>query len=127
MQLDEETISRVLKCQNPKKRVQETASLFRLLSEEIIKDLRADNLTNKAFILFGSMTYSVGGDTARIFEGNGVFADVAKGEEPNEYFAQLWFRRGDKRSKELEGGFSLFYEQDYTKLNNQLNGIKEAK
>lgn len=121
MQLDEATISKVLKCRSPSKRVQDTASLFRLLSEEIIRDLRGDNLQSKAFILFDSMTYSVGGDASRIFGSkDGVFADVAKGEENNEFIAQLWYRRNGKRSKELEGGFSLFFEADYQKLNNQL-------
>lgn len=121
MQLDEATISKVLKCRSPSKRVQDTASLFRLLSEEIIRDLRGDNLQSKAFILFDSMTYSVGGDASRIFGSkDGVFADVAKGEVNNEFIAQLWYRRNGKRSKELEGGFSLFFEADYQKLNNQL-------
>lgn len=125
MQLNEGAISKALKCPRPEERIRETATLFRLLSEDIIKALRSDTLRARAFILFESMTYSVRGD---IFgKEDGIFADVAKGEAENEYFAQLYYRQGGKRSKELSGGFSLFYEQDYKKLNAQLKNPKEAK
>lgn len=124
MQLSSEAVEKALKCQDPDKRIRETSTLFRLLSEDIIKALRSDTLKARAFILFGSMTYSVRGD---IFgQGEGLFADIAPGEAVNEYSAQLYYRRDGKRSRELSGGFALFYEEDYLKLNKQLKNPKEA-
>lgn len=116
MTLDASTIKQVRADTNKARRVTNTARLFRLLSEKVIADLRAGKYEDKALTLGGISTYPIGEDVTALSP-SGAFADIAMGQDENEFFAELYTKANGRESAHICGGFSLFYESDSGLLN----------